>query len=216
MRRDTELELIERLLTMHEHGTTALAPDESTIPVDAYLSPERFEAERRTLFRATPIIVAHASEVAAPGDFLTHDALGVPLVIARASDGKLGAFLNVCRHRGARLATAESGNKKAFVCGYHGWSYGLDGALLHIPHAEGFPRACDRGLVPVPVEERAGFVWVVPSRAPPGSMSASSSARSRTSSRASASPGTARFGPSASAGNSTGSSSSTPSSTGIT
>ena len=168
MRRDTELELIERLLTMHEHGTTALAPDESTIPVDAYLSPERFEAERRTLFRATPIIVAHASEVAAPGDFLTHDALGVPLVIARASDGKLGAFLNVCRHRGARLATAESGNKKAFVCGYHGWSYGLDGALLHIPHAEGFPRACDRGLVPVPVEERAGFVWVVPSQSAPG------------------------------------------------
>ena len=55
MRRETELDSIERLLAMHERGTTALAPDESTIPVDAYLSAERFEAERRTLFRATPI-----------------------------------------------------------------------------------------------------------------------------------------------------------------
>jgi Rieske 2Fe-2S family protein len=106
--------------------------------------------------------VAHVSEVPAPGDFLTHDALGVPLVVARGADGVLRGFLNVCRHRGARLADAPCGNKRAFVCGYHGWSYGLDGGLIHIPHAEGFPRACDRDLVPVAVEERAGFVWVLP------------------------------------------------------
>jgi phenylpropionate dioxygenase-like ring-hydroxylating dioxygenase large terminal subunit len=63
---------------------------------------------------------------------------------------------------GARLATAPSGRGKAFVCGYHAWSYGLDGALLHIPHAEQFPRACDRDLVPLPVAEHGGFVWIVP------------------------------------------------------
>ena len=162
MRRETELSLIERLLAVWESGTTALADDESRIPVEAYRSPERFEAERRALFRELPLIVAHSSELASPGDFITHDALGVPLVVARGADGALRAFLNVCRHRGARLADAPSGNKKAFVCGYHGWTYGLDGGLIHKPHPEGFPRDCDRNLVPVPVEDRAGFVWVVP------------------------------------------------------
>jgi Rieske 2Fe-2S family protein len=162
LNRETELSLIDRLLAVHEAGSTALAEDESRIPVDDYRSQERFEAERRTLFRRLPVIVAHGSELASAGDFVTHDALGVPLVVARGADGALRGFLNVCRHRGARLADAPAGNKKAFVCGYHGWTYGLDGGLIHKPHPEGFPRDCDRNLVSVPVEERAGFVWTVP------------------------------------------------------
>src|ERR1700681_4680057 len=96
--RETELSLIERLLAVCESGTTALADDESRIPVEAYRSTERFDAERRSLFRRLPLIVAHASELASPGDFVTHDALGVPLVVARGSDGTLRAFLNVCRY----------------------------------------------------------------------------------------------------------------------
>jgi phenylpropionate dioxygenase-like ring-hydroxylating dioxygenase large terminal subunit len=162
VQRETELSLIDRLLVVREAGTTALADDEARIPVDAYRSRDRFEAEGRALFRQLPIVVAHSSEIAAAGDFLTHDALGVPLLLTRGADGLLRGFLNVCRHRGARLADADAGNKKALVCGYHGWTYGLDGSLMHIPHAEGFPRQCDRSLVPVAVEERAGFVWVVP------------------------------------------------------
>jgi phenylpropionate dioxygenase-like ring-hydroxylating dioxygenase large terminal subunit len=162
VQRDAELSLLDRLVAVAEGKGPRLEADESRIPVDHYLSPARFDAERAGLFRALPIIVAHASQIAGPGDFVSHDALGVPLVVTRDASGGLRAFINVCRHRGARLATAESGHAKAFVCGYHGWSYGLDGALLHIPHAEGFPRACGRDLVPVPVEERAGFVWVVP------------------------------------------------------
>jgi phenylpropionate dioxygenase-like ring-hydroxylating dioxygenase large terminal subunit len=162
VRRETELELIDRLLAVLESGTTSQVDDESRVPVEHYRSPGRFEAERHALFRELPLIVAHTSELAAPGDFVTHDALGVPLVVVRGSDGALRAFLNVCRHRGARLEQAPCGKSKALVCGYHGWSYALDGKLLHIPHAEGFPRQEDRGLVPVGVEERAGFVWVVP------------------------------------------------------
>src|ERR1700722_15132607 len=144
VRRDTDLSLIDRLLAVWESGSTTLAADESRIDVDAYRSPARFDAERLALFRDLPIVVAHSSELAAPGDFVTHDALGVPLVVPRGGAGILRAFLEVCRHRGARLADAPCGNKKAFVCGYHGWTYGLDGGLIHIPHAEGFPRECDR------------------------------------------------------------------------
>jgi phenylpropionate dioxygenase-like ring-hydroxylating dioxygenase large terminal subunit len=162
MRRETELSLIDRLLGVWESGTTALADDESRIPVDAYRSADQFDAEKRTLFSGLPIIIAHGSEIARPGDFFTHDALGIPLVVTRQADGKLNGFLNVCRHRGARLAEGPTGNEKAFVCGYHGWTYRLDGHLIHRPHAAGFPRECDRDLVPVAVEERAGFVWAVP------------------------------------------------------
>ncbi|HEY4122849.1 MAG TPA: aromatic ring-hydroxylating dioxygenase subunit alpha [Byssovorax sp.] len=164
MLRETELSLIDRLLALHEAGTTSMVDDESRIDVAAYTSKPRFEAERAALFQGLPVIVLHSSELAAPGDFVTHDALGLPLVFMRGQDGVARAFLNVCRHRGARLADAPCGNKKAFVCGYHGWSYTLTGSLLHVPQAEGFPRREDRGLVPVPCEERAGFVWVVADR----------------------------------------------------
>jgi phenylpropionate dioxygenase-like ring-hydroxylating dioxygenase large terminal subunit len=57
---------------------------------------------------------------------------------------------------------AGSGCAKSFVCGYHGWTYRLDGSLRHIPHEEGFP-GLDKekhGLVPVHAEERLGLVFV--------------------------------------------------------
>ena len=165
MKRETEIAITERLLAHLDAGTTAMAPGEGRLLVSDYLSPERFAAEQGALFRRLPIVIAHASEVAAPGSFFTHDALGVPLVVTRDGAGALGAFLNVCRHRGARVVREAHGEgKKALSCGYHAWTYGLDGALLHHPHAEGFPDTphCNRGLVPVPVEEHAGLVWAVP------------------------------------------------------
>ena len=54
--------------------------------------------------------------------------------------------------------------KKAFVCPYHGWTYGLDGALRHVPHPEAFPDLVtdDHGLVALPLESRHGLLWVHP------------------------------------------------------
>ena len=79
-------------------------------------------------------------------------------------DGVLRGFLNVCRHRGSRVAQGR-GNRKRFVCPYHAWTYGSDGRLLRIPHDEGFPGvdpAC-HGLTPVPVVEKYGLVWAMTS-----------------------------------------------------
>ncbi len=167
MNRATEIDLIERLLALVEAGTTSMVDAEGRLPVSAYLSEERFAHETRVLFRKLPVIVAHASEVASAGDVVTHDALGIPIVLLRDKEGVLRAFVNVCRHRGFRLVREAEGEpakpRKALVCGYHGWSYHLDGSILHIPHDAGFPRTdCDRGLVAIPVAEHGGFVWVVP------------------------------------------------------
>jgi len=60
-----------------------------------------------------------------------------------------------------RIASG-TGCANAFICGYHGWTYGLDGALKHVPHERGFPGLDKRahGLAPVRAEERAGLVFV--------------------------------------------------------
>jgi len=104
----------------------------------------------------------------APGDFVTHDLSGAPLLVVRGDDGQVSAFLNVCRHRGTRVEQLPCGSgKKAFVCPYHSWSYARDGHLLGIPHQEGFGGIdkTERGLVRLPAGEAAGLVFVRASRA---------------------------------------------------
>lgn len=168
--------LIDRVLHLLANKTTDMVASESSLPVERYVDPGQLERERRILFRRHPLILAPASALAAPGDFLTHDASGTPFLVHRAEDGRLHGFLNVCRHRGTRLVSEPCGHKrKGFTCPYHHWSYSSDGALFHTPHAEGFPQLApepkqEKGkeevrLAPVAVEERAGLIWA---RAEPG------------------------------------------------
>jgi phenylpropionate dioxygenase-like ring-hydroxylating dioxygenase large terminal subunit len=159
MQQELQCQLVDRVLAHLEHKTTDCEDRPTLQPVATYLD------EARALFRDLPVMIGHASQLLAPGAFITHDASGVPLVIVRGDDGALGAFLNVCRHRGTRVEPAACGGKRAFVCPYHAWSYGRDGALLGMPHERGFT-GIDRelrGLVRVPCAERAGFIFVRPS-----------------------------------------------------
>ncbi len=159
------LRLAERLMAHVRDDRLELAAESSVLPVANYFAPERLARERATLFRRYPIAIAAASELAATGDCVRRDVLGLPLVLVRDEEGRARCFLNVCRHRGMRLVGDEAPcRKKAFVCPYHGWTYGLDGALRHVPHAEAFPdlEAEGRGLVAVPVASRHGLLWVHP------------------------------------------------------
>jgi phenylpropionate dioxygenase-like ring-hydroxylating dioxygenase large terminal subunit len=91
--------------------------------------------------------------------------LGLPLLLVADEAGAPHCFLNVCRHRGMQLVGDETPcQRKAFVCPYHGWTYGLDGALRHVPHAEAFPDldADAHGLTALPLERRHGLLWVHP------------------------------------------------------
>lgn len=164
MQVDLQTALIRRVLAHLEQKTTDSADAPSTVPVAAYADEARFAKEHARLFRDLPLIVGHASQVAKPGDFFTHDATGVPLLVVRGEDGQVGAYLNVCRHRGTRVEAAACGHRKAFVCPYHAWSYGCDGRLIWIPHERGFAGVDrnERGLVRVPAAVAAGFVFVQP------------------------------------------------------
>ena len=169
MQHEDQVQLVRRVLAHLDARTTDRAPTPTRIPTASYADPARLAREHATVFRGLPLAVAHASQLARPGDFVTHDASGIPLLIVRGDDGALAAFLNVCRHRGTQLEDAPCGSKKAFVCPYHAWSYGRDGQLVGIPHSDGFVGArepwidpAQRGLVRVPVATSAGFVFVVP------------------------------------------------------
>lgn len=166
MEHATQVQVIERLLANLAAPAFPHAFAESTVATSAYTDPARLAAERAVLFRTQPLAVAHASEIAAAGDYVTADVAGVPVLAVRGPDGVARAFVNACRHRGTRLATEPRGHaKKSLVCRYHAWSYDLRGALTHVPQRETFPtlECANAGLIPLPLAERHGWLWVVPS-----------------------------------------------------
>jgi choline monooxygenase len=141
----------------------------STLTAPLYFSPETFEKEKKSLFAATWQVVGHVRQAAKPGDYFTFDLLGEPLLIARGEDGVLRCFHNVCRHRAGNPASG-CGNRKLFRCGYHGWTYRLDGALLVTPEFDGVEDfdPAEFGLVPVRLEEWFNLIFVnLDGEAPP-------------------------------------------------
>jgi phenylpropionate dioxygenase-like ring-hydroxylating dioxygenase large terminal subunit len=154
MQAELQRQLVHRVLAHLAARTTDHEDAPTLVPVAAYAD------DRARLFRELPVAIGHVSQLTRPGDFLTHDATGVPLLVTRDDDNQLRAFVNVCRHRGTRVESAPCGSKTAFVCPYHNWSYGRDGSLLAQPHARGFAGISRRDLVPVPVGEAAGLIFV--------------------------------------------------------
>jgi phenylpropionate dioxygenase-like ring-hydroxylating dioxygenase large terminal subunit len=164
MQHAAQVAMIRRLLERIEQGRPDMPGEPTEVPLDIYTSAERFEREKRLLHRV-PVLLETTARLRRPGDFLTHDDLGIPLLLSVDRAGEVRGHLNVCRHRGARLVEEESGARRhVFACPYHGWAYGADGRVNRIPHAYGFEeRQCERSaLAPFPVAQRHGFVFTSP------------------------------------------------------
>jgi choline monooxygenase len=134
----------------------------STIPAPWYCDPQVESLERSNVFSATWQGIGRADQVRDKGQFFTADVAGEPIVVVRGDDGKLRAFYNVCRHHAAAVVTQPQGCAKQFRCPYHGWTYGIDGALKGMVEFDGvcnFNRA-DNGLVPIRVDTWESFVFV--------------------------------------------------------
>lgn len=99
------------------------------LPGVSYTSAERFEWEKKTVLQQGWHCLGRVDEVPEPGDFFTVQLLQEPLIVVRGDDGAVRVLANVCRHRGMPLAEGR-GNVKRFICTYHAWMYGRDGALL--------------------------------------------------------------------------------------
>ena len=134
----------------------------STIPASWYVDPRVAALERQTVFARSWHVACRVDQIAQPGQFVSLEVAGEPLVIVRGHDGVVRGFLNVCRHHAAAVVTAETGSASTFRCPYHGWTYGLDGALKGTPdfaQVANFDRASN-GLVPAGVEILEPWVFV--------------------------------------------------------
>lgn len=154
--------LTRRALRLVASGTTDMAPDVLSVPLSYYRDPEILRRERQEILEVTPLALVPTAQMAAPHDYVVREVLGRSVLVSRDSRGEARAFLNYCRHRGARPAEG-CGNSRRITCPYHGWSYDSAGRLVGIPGREGFSGIdpADHGLVELPSEERHGFVWVV-------------------------------------------------------
>ena len=123
-----------------------------------------YEREQKTVFRNCWLFLGHESQVRETGEFFSAYMGELPVIVARARDGKIHVSLNACRHRGVTVCRAEQGKTRQFVCPYHHWSYGLDGRLAGVPNkrsafGESFKNE-DWGLVKVPrVETYKGLIF---------------------------------------------------------
>jgi choline monooxygenase len=137
-----------------------------------YTDPSVLDIEKEKIFRRTWQLVGTLQQacgevngvkrtIADPETFFTADLAGEPIVVVRDKQGTLRAFSNVCRHRAGPIAQG-SGCKTVLRCGYHGWTYTLDGRLIGTPDVEGvefFDRST-MGMVPLRLETWEQFIFV--------------------------------------------------------
>jgi phenylpropionate dioxygenase-like ring-hydroxylating dioxygenase large terminal subunit len=168
MQHATQVALTRRVIDFVDRGTTELAPALFLNPVSTYTCPRQAAREKELFFRGGPLFFGLSCELPDPGDYRADDLSGVPILVVRGRQGKLNAFLNVCRHRGARVASGTGSGKRLFVCPYHAWTYDLDGRLTRVAPAEGFPAlsCAERSLVAIPVAEKHGLIFVQASPGP--------------------------------------------------
>ena len=135
---------------------------------DLYTSTELFALEQQHFFANTWNYAGHESQLPKPGDWLTADIAGRPLIVVRHDDGSVRAMMNRCAHKGSRLVSAPCGNTgKFFRCPYHAWAFKTDGSLLAIPLRRAYEGTrlgeCEsaKGLTTIPnLRSYRGFIFV--------------------------------------------------------
>ncbi len=134
-----------------------------------YVDPTYYHREIEALFVPAWHFAVCRDEVGQPGEYVTLDVFGVPVII-RNFDGEIRAFRNVCPHRHAILRSEPAGRCDTLRCQYHGWEFNVEGRTGKIPEAKAF-RPWDREnshLVPVRVDQVGQLLFVAISDQAPG------------------------------------------------
>jgi choline monooxygenase len=144
------------------YDANAPLAEASTIPSPWYVDSRIADLETAAVFSKTWQMVGRVEQVEQPGQFVTANVAGEPIVVVRGNDGVLRGFYNVCRHHAAAVVTEPCGQAAILHCPYHGWNYGLDGSLKGMPEFDGvknFDRQ-QNGLAPLKAETWEKFVFV--------------------------------------------------------
>jgi phenylpropionate dioxygenase-like ring-hydroxylating dioxygenase large terminal subunit len=139
-----------------------IAPDCSWQAKRIFWDEDLYELELERIFGRCWLFLTHESLIPKHGDFVTARMGEDKVIVCRQKDGSIRAFLNSCTHRGNQVCHADSGNARAFVCNYHGWAFGTDGALVDVPLEQRCHVGVDKsanGLPNVRVASYRGFVY---------------------------------------------------------
>jgi phenylpropionate dioxygenase-like ring-hydroxylating dioxygenase large terminal subunit len=132
------------------------------LPAGRYTSQEYYDLEQAHIWKKSWLFAAHKDEVPDPGCFMKWENAGQPVIIVHGMDGRIRAFYNTCRHRGAPVVIEEKGRSPRLVCGYHNWTYKTDGELIGVTDSQDFShldKSC-RGLISIRCEMFGNLVFV--------------------------------------------------------
>lgn len=139
-----------------------VTPIEATRPNTIFTGRARFDAEQARIFRRFPVPITLSALLPEPGMVLAHEGYGIPLLVTRARDGQVRAFVNACQHKGAKLIEdCEVRRQGRVTCPYHAWTYGVDGTLVGVPRSEAFANLdkSGRSLVELEAREWGGVIY---------------------------------------------------------
>ncbi len=143
--------------------------DAVTYPVDAFLSREYAEAEKDRLWAKVWQMAGRVEEIPEVGDFITYEIGDDSIIVTRSAPDTIKAFHNVCAHRGSRLVSTPCGknnacgNRKQFVCGFHGWTYDLDGNNVYVHEPQDWKGALTEEMTrlsDVKVDTWGGWIFI--------------------------------------------------------
>lgn len=132
------------------------------VPIARYTDPAFYELELQRVFKRSWLFVGHTSQWPESGSYLVPDIPIAPMIVVRGRDGRIRAFLNACRHRGAPVVRDRAGCAKHLVCQFHSWSYNLDGTLAGVPERSEFVDLDldARALVEIPCQAWGDMIFV--------------------------------------------------------
>ena len=155
--------MLERLREHLTNNTTDMSTHSLVVPASHYVSNEQAALEIEVMFKQRPLMVALTPHIPNQGDYLTHETVDTSLLLVRDKEGAARAYINACRHRGARIAEGK-GTKGSFSCPFHAWNWGLDGNIIARPNShDGFSAADESHdqLAEVLCFETAGMIFVL-------------------------------------------------------
>ncbi|MGB8365962.1 MAG: aromatic ring-hydroxylating dioxygenase subunit alpha [Rhizomicrobium sp.] len=146
-----------------------MTPEPEICPVEAYVSEEYARAERDRLWRKVWLQAGRLEDLPEVGNYITYDILDDSVLIVRTAPNTVKAYHNVCTHRGRRLVDTPKGCRNArgkkmnFVCGFHAWTFDLEGHCSHIAEKDDWKGALTderTRLGQVKLDTWGGWVWI--------------------------------------------------------